>query len=144
MITYFHVNAPEYLAQCLTIRETVFIEEQNVPRELEVDGLDDECRHCLAMLDDKAVATARVRVLEDCFKFQRVAVLPFARGSGIGAGLMRFVMRELPSIYPDGPKRFFLSSQVSAIGFYERLGFKVCSDIYLDAGIEHRDMECMV
>lgn len=129
------------LDRCLAIRHDVFVLGQNVPAELEQDGLEDECLHYMALLNETPVATARVMPLEGKFKFQRVAVLESHRGQGFGAELMRFMMADLIAQNDSGDRVFFLSSQVSAIPFYEQLGFGVCSDIYMDAGIEHRDME---
>ncbi|MEM7291315.1 MAG: GNAT family N-acetyltransferase [Pseudomonadota bacterium] len=131
----------EDIAVAMDIRETVFIDEQNVPSELERDGRDDRCLHYVVLLDGIVVGTARVMPLNDLFKFQRVAVLPEARGVGIGAMLMQFMMEDLAQQSDANTKYFFLSSQVSAISFYERLGFEICSDEYLDAGIQHRDMK---
>lgn len=128
------------IAKCLHIRELVFIDEQNVPAELERDGFDDSCIHYLAALNGEMIGTARVMILDDKFKFQRVAVLPSARGAGIGGKLMNFMMSDLAKRADHDGKRFFLSSQVDAIPFYERLGFVICSEEYLDAGIRHRDM----
>lgn len=128
------------LAVCLAIRHAVFIVGQKVPAELERDGRDDACGHYLAFADGEPVGTARIMPLQGTFKFQRVAVLEAYRGQGVGDGLMWFMMDDLSSRSDSAGRVFFLSSQVSAIGFYEKLGFSVCSDIYMDAGIEHRDM----
>jgi len=141
-ITIRRIVDADALAVCLSIRRRVFIEGQNVDEALEVDGCDDACRHYLAYCAGQAVATARVMVLPDRLKYQRVAVLAPWRGRGIGAAMMRFIMNDLEnSDHGGGNRRHVLSSQVDAIAFYERLGFEVCSDIYLDAGIEHRDMQ---
>ncbi|MEM5501547.1 GNAT family N-acetyltransferase [Ahrensia kielensis] len=128
-------------AASMAIRESVFIGEQNVPADLERDGLEDECLHYLGALNGKIVATARVMPQASKFKFQRVAVMKSARGTGLGAQLMRFMMDDLAKRDDAAGKVFFLSSQVSAIGFYAQLGFEVCSDEYMDAGIQHRDMK---
>ena len=128
------------LSACFAIREAVFIGEQNVDAALERDGLDDDCIHYLAEAGGRAVGTARVRVLDDCYKFQRVAVLKAARGRNVGAALMRFMMADLAATDDSSGRHFFLSSQVHAVPFYERLGFAVCSDEYQEAGIPHRDM----
>jgi len=125
----------------MAIRESVFIGEQNVPADLERDGLEDECLHYLGAFNGKIVATARVMPQASKFKFQRVAVMNSARGTGLGAQLMRFMMDDLAKRDDAAGKVFFLSSQVSAIGFYAQLGFEVCSDEYMDAGIQHRDMK---
>ena len=67
----------------------------------------------------------------------RVALLAKARGQGLGELLMRAVMAHARSM---GLPRLELSAQTHALGFYQRLGFSVCSEEYLDAGIPHRDM----
>ena len=125
--------APHEIATCLAIRRAVFIDEQGVAETLEVDGLDADARHYLARLDGHAIATARVRMVSGVAKVQRVAVLAHARGTGAGAAIMRFVMSDMP-----GP--FTLGSQEAAVGFYERLGYRVTGEPFMDAGIPHRTM----
>lgn len=132
------------LAACLNIRDVVFIREQGVDPALERDGLDDESIHYLAEIDGWPVGAARVRVLDDRFKVQRVAVLREARGKGVGEALMRFLMADLAASDIAQGREFFLSSQSYAIPFYERLGFKVCSDEFMEAGIPHRDMRAEI
>lgn len=131
---------PDDIQRCLRIREAVFIDEQHVPADLERDGMDDVCLHYIAEAGGNEVATARVMLIEGKFKFQRVAVMPEARGLGVGSRLMAFMMSDLEKRDDASGREFFLSSQNSAIRFYERMGFEVCSEEYLDAGIKHRDM----
>ena len=140
-ITFRRAVGAADMAACLDIRRIVFIEGQGVPISLERDGLDGACLHWIGLDGNTAIATARVRVLADRYKIQRVAVLPTHQGSGHGAALMRFVMDDLSVLRDRGDRLAFLSSQVHAIPFYERLGFSVCSDVYVDAGIDHRDMQ---
>ncbi|MEL6437013.1 MAG: GNAT family N-acetyltransferase [Pseudomonadota bacterium] len=128
------------IEQCLSIREVVFVEEQGVPISLERDSKDDKALHYIAFDDDEALGAARVLIMDDVFRFQRVAVLGHVRGRGIGTEMMRFMMDELADRPDAAGKRFFLSSQANVIPFYDRLGFKICSDPYMEAGIEHRDM----
>lgn len=123
---------------CLAIREIVFTGEQNVAPEIDRDGRDGAAIHFVAEMDGEPVATARARLLDDMIKIERVAVLRRARGTGTGAALMRFLMADLRDVTKGRP--FFLSSQAGAIPFYERLGFVVCSEEYMDANIPHRDM----
>lgn len=129
---------------CLSVRTAVFVDEQGVDPALEYDGLDDDCLHYLAMVGGEPVGTARVRVLDDRYKIQRVAVLAAMRGTGLGAALMRAMMDDLcgQGAAVNG-RFFFLSSQVHAMPFYEKLGFVVCSEEYPDAGIPHRDMRAV-
>ena len=131
------------LADCLALREAVFIDEQGVPPELERDGLDLACEHWIARRDGVPVATARVLLRDDRAKIQRVAVTQAARGSGAGAALMRAMLASLgPRLGtpPSGLTEIFLESQTSAIGFYERLGFAAEGPEFMDAGIPHRRM----
>ncbi|SDY36084.1 Predicted N-acyltransferase, GNAT family [Jannaschia faecimaris] len=127
------------VADALAIRSEVFIEGQGVPANEEVDGQDPECLHWV--VSDELGPAATLRVLpksENLAKIQRVAVLDRARGTGLGTMLMQHVMGELAEM---GFTRATLGAQLSALGFYERLGFEVHGPTYLDAGIEHRDMD---
>ena len=128
----------EDLAACHALRRTVFIEEQNVPEELEIDDLDEIAIHLLAFLDDRPVGTARLFVKGEVGKIGRVCVLPEARGTGLGAALIRAALDSLRAT--PGIRQAKLGAQVSAIGFYEKLGFTAQGPIYDDAGIPHRDM----
>lgn len=124
------------VATCHAIRRVVFIEGQNVPENLEVDGEDPICRHYLATVGGQPVGTARVKPLGTQAKIQRVAVLDAQRGTGLGARLMRFILDDLKGDFAQA----ILGSQTHAIGFYERLGFEAFGPEYDDAGIPHRDM----
>lgn len=127
------------IAQALAIRAEVFIDGQGVPANEEVDGRDPDCLHWLVTDDLGPVATLRVLPKsEKMSKIQRVAVLERARGTGLGAMLMQHVMAELAEM---GFTHATLGSQLSALGFYERLGFVAHGPTYLDAGIAHRDMD---
>lgn len=116
------------------IRHTVFVVEQNVAPELEWDARDAEATHFLLTEDGVAVGTARL--LADGH-IGRVALLPSARGKGLGQRLMQAVMQHA---LEAGMNQLELSAQTHALGFYQQLGFGVCSDVYLDAGIPHQSM----
>ncbi|PZR01113.1 MAG: drug:proton antiporter [Cereibacter sphaeroides] len=126
------------IATCRRLRRTVFIEEQGVSEADEVDGRDEEAIHLLATVDGRPVGTARILIEGNTGKIGRVCVLPDQRGSGLGAALIRAAVDELRAI-PE-VKRAKLGAQVHALGFYERLGFTPIGPVYMDAGIEHRDM----
>lgn len=126
------------LATCLAIRRKVFIDEQGVSEAEDVDGLDPVALHLLAMQDAEPVGTARLLVEGAVGKIGRVCVLPQARGMGLGAALIRAAVAEL-RVMP-GVAKAKLGAQVQALGFYERLGFEVEGQVYMDAGIPHRDM----
>ncbi len=138
-MTGLHIARVTDLSAALAIRLAVFVEEQGVDPREEVDGQDGDCLHWLATDAEGPVATLRVRRDGQGAKVQRVAVLRRARGTGVGAALMRHVMAELVA---QGVRRFALGAQLDAIGFYERLGFAAHGPVYDDAGIAHRAMAC--
>ncbi|MBE2277979.1 MAG: GNAT family N-acetyltransferase [Rhodobacteraceae bacterium] len=126
------------LETCLALRRQVFIEEQGVSLEEDVDGLDPSATHLLAMVDGRPVGTARLLELGDTGKIGRVCVLPEARGAGLGAALIRAAVEEFR--HRPGIARVKLGAQVHALEFYEKLGFRAFGPEYMDAGIAHRDM----
>lgn len=116
------------------IREAVFVVEQEVPPELEWDADDADAVHFLAFEDEFAVGAARL--LPDG-RIGRVSVLKDWRGLHIGEALMQAAIAEAER---RGLGRQFLTAQVYAIPFYERLGFRIDSEEFLEAGIPHVDM----
>ena len=126
------------IAACRALRRTVFIEEQGVSEADEVDDLDDQAVHILASQDGVPVGSARLLTMGDTGKVGRVCVLQSVRGTGLGAALMHATIaqfRQMPGI-----TCVKLGAQLHALAFYERLGFCAYGDVFLDAGIEHRDM----
>ena len=123
---------------CIALRRTVFMEEQGISEEDEIDDLDDVAVHLLALDAGRPVGTARLLVEGSTGKIGRVCVLKEARGTGLGAALIRAGMDRLR--LRDGIGTVKLGAQVHAMGFYEKLGFAACGPVYDDAGIPHRDM----
>jgi len=119
----------------LRIRQTVFVEEQNVPPEIEYDEFETVATHILASINDKVVGTARWRKTESGYKLERFAVLAEFRGQGVGDSMVSFILTQ---IHPEA--FIYLNSQVSAISFYARLGFKAVGEIFYEADIPHRKM----
>ena len=124
---------------CYDIRHAVFVEEQKVPLELERDEHDEnDSLHFIALADGVPLGTGRLRFVADSAKVQRVAVLPVARGTGAGRALM-LAMADYTA--RNGLARTVtLGAQVSALGFYERLGYEAVGEEFDDAGIPHREM----
>jgi len=123
-------------ARLSSIRTEVFIEEQQVPPDLEWDGLDETATHLLALdADGRAIGCARIIGHNS---IGRMAVCKPWRRRGIGGALLAAAI-HLCRQRGHGPIR--LSAQTHAIPFYERAGFQVCSEEYRDAGIPHRDMQ---
>ncbi len=133
-----HVQWSEYEKALRTVRTTVFIEEQQVPVDLEWDEQDASAQHLLVLTStNEAIACAR---LLDNGSIGRMAVLKEWRGLGIGAKLLNkaiaFHRQQKISVIT-------LSAQVHAIPLYQKAGFQVISAPYLDAGILHVDMQLM-
>ena len=116
------------------IRYEVFVDEQNVPEELEIDGLDGEAKHVLAFIDGVPIGTGRTLIDGH---IGRVAVLKNYRGHGIG----KLIMKELIKWAQDKSlEKVWLSSQWHAHSFYIDLGFVCVGEIYIEAGIDHIKM----
>ena len=132
------VRVTDDIAACLALRRTVFIEEQGVPEADELDDLDGQAVHLLALVDGVPMGSARLLRKGETGKIGRVCVLASARGTGLGVALMEKALAVLAA--DPGLRWAKLSSQSHALGFYERLGFVAEGPEYLDAGIPHRDM----
>lgn len=140
------VTTRAQLERCWAIRFAVFVDEQQVPLDEEVDQLDTapSTIHLLAVVDGKDVGTLRILPEEagHCH-IGRVAVSGLARGTGVGRELMDRA-REIAlerCANTLGRVRIELSSQEQAMGFYRACGYEIVSGKrYLDAGIWHEDM----
>lgn len=124
----------EYKDELRGIRETVFIEEQHVPVDLEWDTHDQDALHLLVR-DSNQQAIATARMLSDGH-IGRMAVLKPWRKQGIGTAMLRTLIR----ICQDKQLIAHLDAQVHAIGFYTKLGFVTSGDVFIDAGIPHKRM----
>lgn len=124
------------LESCFAIRMAVFVDEQNVPPEEELDELDATSQHVLALWNDMPAGTARCfEKSPGVWKIGRVAVLAQYRQHKIGASLMRAAESACA-----GAKEFILTAQCQALPFYERLGYVAEGPEFLEAGIPHRFM----
>lgn len=115
------------------VRETVFIAEQSVSREEEFDGKDPRCTHALARSGGVAVATGRLD-LDKNGKIGRVAVLAEFRRQGIGTLIMH---RLEQAACKAGLSQVWFHAQLSAVPFYESLGYQAEGDTFVEAKIEH-------
>jgi predicted GNAT family N-acyltransferase len=132
------VETDEELEAALSVRRTVFVEEQDVPEHRELDGRDDTATHFLALDGDRAVGAARIREYDAArAKVERVAVLESTRGRGLGRDLMAAVEAHAADA---GYDEVLLHAQVPVVGFYETLGYQVVGEAFEDAGIPHREM----
>ncbi len=120
------------------VRQEVFIREQQVPAELELDEFDPSATHVLAHQNGLCIGTGRLVDLDHRqAQIGRMAVLAQFRGKGIGKRLLETLIELARS---RGTEMIILHSQVVAIPFYEKLGFQAEGPVYDEAGIPHRNM----
>ena len=125
-------------AEAFLVRQEVFIREQGVPAELELDEYDPLADHALALENGCCIGTARLVDLGGGqTQIGRMAVLTPFRGKGVGKQILGRLIELANS---QGAKSVILHSQVSAIPFYEKLGFQAEGPTYDEAGIAHRNM----
>lgn len=139
------VDWAHYQITLSNIRKTVFIEEQNVPEDLEWDGLDNTAVHILAQLkiDNQyhPAGTARILIKGNIAHIGRMAVLAQWRGYGIGQKLLHSAIAECRK---RNIEKIMLNAQTYVLNFYQQAGFKVSSDEFMDAGIAHNEMTLLV
>ncbi len=129
------VNWEDEASALRGVRTEVFIHEQQVPAHLEWDEFDAISMHVLALnSDEQPIGT--VRLLPDGH-IGRMAVLKKWRGKGIGSAMMSKVLEEISN---RGIQEAILNAQTTAIRFYEKFGFQVCGEEFMDAGILHIKM----
>ncbi len=135
--TVKRVTSDAELARAYAIRIRVFVKEQGVPRDIELDDDDPRAIHFLAMAGDRAVGTARVVLHHGAAKIGRMAVLKSYRRRGVGAKLLS---RALTVARRLKARRIYLHAQVAVSAFYQRMNFRAVGAIFDEAGIPHRKM----
>jgi ElaA protein len=129
-------------AECAAIRHTVFVAEQHVPVEEEMDELDAQATHVLATVGEESAGTGRLILMDgSSAKVGRMAVLPAHRGRGVGSAILQTL---LDAARERGVRHVSLASQLQAIPFYRRFGFVEEGEEFFDAGIRHRMMTCQL
>ena len=131
------IESRNQLTKAYGIRARVFVKEQGVAKEIELDQDDNRAVHFLAITAGKAVGTARVVLHHDKAKIGRMAVLKSFRRRGIGTKLLN---RAVAFAKSHGAGQIYLHAQVQAITFYEALGFQCVGQAFKEARILHRKM----
>jgi predicted GNAT family N-acyltransferase len=139
MIQIKHAVNEEDRNKCYALRLAVFVEEQGVPLDMELDEHDEtDAVHIMGCDEGEVVATARMVNLDGVGKIGRVAVAQSARGKGYGKQVIEALMnlaRDAGTV-----SSFALDAQIQATGLYEKLGFEKVGDVFDDAGIDHIKM----
>lgn len=125
------------LEDAFSIRKIVFVEEQNVPLEEEIDQYEDDSDHFVLYLEGTPIGAGRFRVVDGYGKVERICVLKEARKTGAGKSIMNAIENHAQTL---AVQKLKLNAQTQAIPFYEGLGYEVASEEFLDAGIPHKTM----
>lgn len=123
--------------QAYHVRTIVFVEEQKVPAEEEIDQHEKEAIHFIGYKDNEPIAASRLRFADDYGKLERICILKNHRGNSYGTQIIQVMEDEISK---KGYAKAKLSAQTHAEKFYERLGYKTVSGEFLDAGIPHITM----
>lgn len=139
MISSKWFSGYDNLDDCHYIRNSVFVDEQKIDKNLEFDGSDTNAFCHLAVYENnKPVATGRIIIENSQYLIGRVAVLKEFRKKGYGDLVIRMLIRKA---YDSGAEKQYVHAQISAKGFYEKLGFIPYGNEFDEAGINHI---CMV
>lgn len=129
------VTTEKQLQDAYAVRMKVFVEEQKVPEEEEIDEFENTSTHFVVYDEDQQVAGAgRLREYEGYGKVERICIDSNFRKKGVGRLLMTAIEEEG---FKQGFKQFKLYAQTHAIPFYEGLGYQTHSEEFMDAGIPH-------
>lgn len=129
------INKDQDLEQAFSIRNTVFVGEQNCPPELEREN-EEVSSHFLATIEGHPVGACRWRKTDVGYKLERFAVLKEYRGKGVGQSLVCAALADLPS----DATYIYLNAQLDAIGLYTKFGFRTVGAQFEEAGIQHFKM----
>jgi len=125
------------IEDALSIRRKVFIEEQSVPEEIEIDDIDSFAEHIIIYEDNKPIATGRVFKKDDNFFLGRIAVLKEYRRKHFGKMAVKMLVNRG---FNKGAEKIIIHAQTTAEEFYKKLGFESFGEKYYEAGIEHINM----
>lgn len=131
------VESKNELEDAFKVRNTVFVEEQKVPADLEIDEHENDATHFVAYDDRTPVAAGRFRVVNQMAKVERICVLSTYRKTGLGQELMKAIEDQAEK---QELTKMKLNAQLTAVGFYSKLGYETVSGEFMDAGIPHVTM----
>ena len=145
----YRILKSEEMEKAFALREEVFVDEQKVPLEYEVDDRDslEDTIHVGVFEGDELLATARImNINKDIVYFGRACVKKSCRGKGVGKFLFINMEETVKKFKKENEKKIIrFSAQYHAMTFYEMLGYtKDNDDIFVEVGIEHISMSKIV
>ncbi|MFC2038444.1 GNAT family N-acetyltransferase [Chloroflexota bacterium] len=137
--SYTLITNETELEDAFNVRREVFVREQEIPKEIEMDEYDSEALHVIVRTGDTVIGTARARFpAENTAKIERMAVLNDFRRRGVGSGIIDFLTGEFRK---NGTSHLILHAQCVVADFYKSCGFEESGEPFMEAGIEHIQME---
>ncbi|MEW7870369.1 GNAT family N-acetyltransferase [Bacillus velezensis] len=132
------VKTEKQLNDAFFVRKEVFVKEQHVPEEEEIDQFEDTSEHIVIYDGGQPVGAGRWRLKDGHGKLERICVMKSHRSLGVGAIMMQALEKAAAA---KGAGSFILHAQTQAVPFYEKQGYRVTSgEEFLDAGIPHLEM----
>ena len=131
------VETQKELEDAYSVRKTVFVDEQDVPLEEEIDAYEDEAEHFVMYHEGSPIAAGRFRFVDGYGKVERICVLQEARKTGAGKAIMNAIEKYARE---KDIHKLKLNAQTHALPFYAGLGYEIVSEDFMDAGIPHKTM----
>lgn len=138
MIEVVIAQTKGHYEDALSVRRNVFIIEQQISPEEEIDQLEDVAIHFVAYDGDTPVGAGRMRIVDQKGKAERICVLSTERGKHIGQAVMAAIEDYARQ---QGLQKMVLNAQKTAVPFYDKLNYHITSDEFMDAGIPHYEMQ---
>ena len=126
------IRTQEEMESAFLIRRKVFVEEQGVAPELELEN-EETSIHFLALLDNLPCGACRYRKTDKGYKLERFAVLKEFRGKRVGLAMVAAILDDIP----DNAEKIYLNAQSDVVGLYAKFGFAVEGEEFEEAGIQH-------
>nr|WP_317357211.1 GNAT family N-acetyltransferase [uncultured Tyzzerella sp.] len=120
------------------IRTEVFIKEQGIDPDVEIDGTDKDAKNMILIVDNKPIGTSRLIVIDNKMYIGRVAILKEYRKKGYATHMINFLLEEAKNM---DYKEVYIHGQSYAKNFYEKIGFKQFGEEFIEANIPHINMK---
>ncbi len=138
-LNYKLVTSESELEEAFEVRRRVFVEEQSIPEDIELDEHDKKALHMIVKDGDRVIGTARVLFLSTSLaKIERMAILQPFRRRGIGSRIISFLSEELRNRQVE---QLVLHAQYAVVDFYKSCGFEETGSAFLEVGIKHIKMQ---
>ena len=138
MIQVFRAVNEQDINTAFSIREQVFVLEQQVPRDAENDAFESTANHYVATCEGVPCGAARWRVTDQGIKLERFAVLQNYRNRKVGAELLKLVLQDVHATHAGS--KVYLNAQLPAVDFYKQNGFATEGDMFTECDIQHYKM----